>query len=130
MPTTLLHFLVVAAGGAVGASGRHAVNLVMLRLLGGGFPYGTLTANVVGSFLMGALIESLALRFSAPQEVRLFLATGLLGGFTTFSAFSLDAVNLWERGSQGAAALYVGLSVVVSLAALFAGLSVVRSLFA
>ncbi len=130
MPTSLLHFLVVAAGGAIGASGRHAVGLVALRLLGSSFPYGTLIANVVGSFAMGVLIETLALRFSAPGEVRLFLATGLLGGFTTFSSFSLDAVTLWERGNQGMAALYVIVSVAVSLAALFAGLSLIRSLFA
>ena len=129
MPSMLLQFLVVAAGGAIGASGRHAVGILAMRMMGGGFPYGTLIVNVVGSFAMGVLIEALALKFSAPQEVRLFLATGLLGGFTTFSAFSLDAVSLWERGSQGAAALYVVISVVASLAALFAGLALVRSIF-
>lgn len=128
MPTSLMHFLVVAAGGAIGASGRHAVNLVALRWLGAGYPYGTLAANVIGSFAMGALIEALALRFSATQEMRLFLATGLLGGFTTFSAFSLDVVNLWVRGSHTAAMLYVLLSVAVSVAALFAGLSLIRSI--
>ncbi|ESR26544.1 fluoride efflux transporter CrcB [Lutibaculum baratangense] len=130
MPTSLSHFLLVAAGGAIGASGRHAVGLMTLRLFGPGFPYGTLLVNILGSFAMGVLIGALALKADASQGLRLFLATGLLGGFTTFSAFSLDALSLWERGAHGAALLYVGLSVALSLAAVVAGLSLVRSIVA
>ena len=85
--------LAVAFGGAVGAAGRHLVSGQIMRWAGGGFPWGTLTVNVLGSFLLGVLVEYLVLRWSATQEMRGFLVVGLLGGFTTFSAFSLDAVN-------------------------------------
>ena len=116
--------LQVAAGGALGASARYLTGVGAVRLFGHGFPWGTLIVNVVGSFLMGVLIVVLAqkggMRF-AP-----FLTIGLLGGFTTFSAFSLDAVTLFERGQIGAAAGYVAASVVVSIAALFFGLRIAR----
>ncbi|MFV2092480.1 MAG: fluoride efflux transporter CrcB [Hyphomicrobiales bacterium] len=120
------HILVVALGGAVGAAGRHLVGMSALRLFGTNFPWGTLTVNFVGSFLMGVLIETLALKGNVGQEVRLFLATGVLGGFTTFSAFSLDAVLLFDRKGAGLAALYVGASVMLSVLALFAGLKLMR----
>lgn len=132
------HFLIVAAGGAIGAGLRHLVGLGALRFLGSAFPAGTMTVNILGSFAMGALVAWLALKadiagwpgtvFGSGQNMRLFLATGLLGGFTTFSAFSLDALLLWERGEGGMAALYVLGSVVLSLAGLFAGLALVRAL--
>ncbi len=104
------------------------MNLAAARILGLGFPWGTLAVNVVGSLLMGALAGWLALRAgeSWTQPVRLFVATGILGGFTTFSAFSLDAALLWERGQGGAAAAYVASSLILSLAALAAGLYLVR----
>ena len=120
------HFLVVALGGAIGAAGRHLVGMTALRLFGPHFPWGTFTVNIVGSFLMGVLIETLALKGNVGQEVRLFLATGVLGGFTTFSAFSLDVVLLFDRKGFGLAALYVGASVVLALLALFAGLRLMR----
>ena len=122
------HLLLVAAGGAIGSSLRHLVNVASLRWLGPGFPWSTLAVNIVGCFAMGVLIELIARRFGASQEMRLFIATGILGGFTTFSAFSLDAAVLWERGAHGVAALYVSASVIGALAALFAGLWLARSL--
>ena len=122
------HVLLVAAGGAIGASLRHLSGLAAMRVFGAGFPWGTVFVNVVGSFLMGLFIELAARRFGASQEVRLFVATGCLGGFTTFSTFSLDAMALAERGSHALAAIYVIGSVVVGIAALFAGLALARGL--
>lgn len=123
MIQTLLH---VALGGAIGASARYLTGVAALRLMGPGFPWGTLVVNVIGSFLMGAIVIILA-ELSANRFAPL-LMTGLLGGFTTFSAFSLDAVSLWERGETMQAATYVAASVVLSLAALMAGLFVARTL--
>ena len=119
--------LLVAAGGAIGAVGRYLVGVGAVRLLGFGFPWGTLIVNVLGSLLMGLLIEFIALRLSASNEVRTFLATGVLGSFTTFSAFSLDFAVLMERKAHGAAMLYLGASVGFSILALFAGLSIMRA---
>ncbi len=119
---------IVFVGGGIGAALRHLVNLGTARLLGLGFPWGTLAVNIVGSFAMGVLVAWLAARYSGPDHhIRLFLATGVLGGFTTFSAFSLDAVVLWERGAHGAAVSYVLISVVLSIAALVAGLALIRA---
>jgi len=118
----------VAAGGAVGAVARYMVTSAVPRLLGHGFPWGTLVVNVVGSLLMGLLIDILARRWSAPVEARVFLVTGCLGAFTTFSTFSLDVVTLYERGALLPAALYVVGSVVAGVAALFAGLWLGRAL--
>jgi CrcB protein len=125
----MTHLLLVAAGGAIGASFRHLFGMVALRLFGTGFPFGTLGVNIIGSFLMGALIAWLAFRAEgAGQGLRLFVATGVLGGFTTFSAFSLETVLLWERGEAGLAALYIVVSVVLAIAGLTGGLALVRSL--
>lgn len=118
----------VALGGAVGALARYLTGLGMVRLLGHGFPFGTLVVNVVGSFFMGVLVVALA--HLGGNRFAPLLMTGLLGGFTTFSAFSLDAVTLYERGQAGLALMYVGTSVLVSLAALTAGLFVARGAFA
>lgn len=120
--------LLVFLGAGIGGVLRHGTNLAAARLLGIGFPWGTLAVNVVGSLAMGALAGWLALKAGEgwTQPVRLFLATGILGGFTTFSAFSLDAMLLWERGQSGAAAAYVAGSVALSLAALAGGLYLVR----
>jgi len=122
-----MHFVLVAVGGAIGASLRHLVGLVTLRLFGPAFPWGTLTVNVVGSFVMGILVEVIARRLNASTELRLFLMTGLLGGFTTFSSFSLDTANMWERGEAAIAAGYVSGSVILSIGALFAGLALMRA---
>jgi fluoride exporter len=118
--------LYAAAGGAIGTAARHLVNVGFGRWLGPGFPWSTLFVNVVGGFLMGALIEALALRFDGSLELRTFLATGILGGFTTFSAFSMDAMLLMQRGETATAALYIGASVLLSILALLAGLWLMR----
>lgn len=120
--------LMAAAGGAIGAAGRYLVNLGAARWLGADFPWGTLTVNVLGSFAMGVLIESIALRSAVSQEVRVFLATGILGGFTTFSAFSLDFVSLLERRDYLSAASYLLGNVGLAIAALFLGLVLVRQI--
>ena len=119
----------VALGGAIGASVRHLVSLSALRLFGSAFPIGTMTVNIVGGFLMGCLAGTLVLKASGGgQGARFFLGTGVLGGFTTFSAFSMDAVTLWERCALTAAFLYVVGSVLLSILALLAGLSLARLL--
>jgi CrcB protein len=126
----MYHLGIVALGGAIGAGCRHLVGLAALRLFGTGFPVGTLTVNVAGGLLMGITAGYFALRYqgAAGSELRLFLATGILGGFTTFSAFSLDALLLWERGEVPAALAYVVLSVVLSIAALVFGLMFMRAI--
>ncbi|MGP6087651.1 fluoride efflux transporter CrcB [Antarctobacter jejuensis] len=116
----------VALGGAIGASARYMTGIAAARLLGKGFPWGTLIVNVLGSFLMGVLVVAL-LHLNGNRYAPL-LMTGLLGGFTTFSAFSLDAVTLYERGEIAPAVLYVGASVLLSIAALFAGLTFARGM--
>ena len=109
-------------GGAIGAGLRHLANIAALRAFGPGFPWGTMGINVAGSFAMGLFIELLARKFGASNELRLFIATGILGGFTTFSAFSLDFATLTGRGELASAAFYAIASVVFSILALFAGL--------
>lgn len=121
-------YLVVFLGAGIGGALRHGVNTLAARLLGITFPYGTLTVNVAGSLVMGLLIGLFALRADPGQAWRLFLTTGILGGFTTFSTFSLDVAVLHERGETGTAAFYAVLSLVLSVAALFVGLTVVRAL--
>ncbi|WP_439109669.1 fluoride efflux transporter CrcB [Lentibacter sp.] len=120
----LASLLQVALGGAVGASLRYLASVGAVRLIGHGFPWATLFVNVLGSLAMGALVALLAQK-DATRFAPL-LMTGLLGGFTTFSAFSLDAVTLYERGQIGAAASYVTASVVLSIAALFAGMALMK----
>ena len=119
-------FLIVFIGGGIGAALRHGVNLAVARWLGTGFNYATLLENVSGSIVMGVLVGYFAFAGSMPQHWRLFLTTGILGGYTTFSAFSLDTILLYERGELGLAALYVVLSVALSVGGLLAGLTVVR----
>jgi CrcB protein len=121
------HLVLVALGGALGASARYLTGIAVLRALGPNFPWATLIVNVAGSFAMGLLIAILARRSAGDEALRIFVATGFLGGFTTFSAFSLDAVALYERGDVGSAAAYVLASVVLSIAALFAGLWLLRA---
>jgi len=123
-------YFLIFAGGGLGAVSRHLVGMASLRVLGPGFPFGTIAVNVVGSFLMGLLIGWLAQRAAGGQDLRLFLATGFLGGFTTFSAFSLDAITLWERGATTSAAGYVLGSVILSILAVFFGLAIARAAFA
>ncbi|HCQ65936.1 MAG TPA: fluoride efflux transporter CrcB [Rhodobacteraceae bacterium] len=114
----------VALGGAIGASLRYLTNMSVMRVMGPGFPYGTMVANVLGSLLMGVLVVVLARR--GGNDLAPFLMTGVLGGFTTFSAFSLDTLTLFERGEINLAGLYVGASVLLSLAAIAIGVLVAR----
>ncbi len=116
----------IAAGGAVGAVARYFVMSAVGRLWGSGFPWGTLTANVVGSFVLGVLVEVLALKWSAAQGMRAFLVVGMLGAFTTFSTFSLDVATLYERGALVSAAAYMLASLVLAVGALFVGLALAR----
>jgi CrcB protein len=120
-------FFLVFLGSGLGGAARHAVNIGALRLLGSGFPHGTLIVNIAGSLILGLLAGYFAMRSDPGQAWRLFLTTGILGGFTTFSAFSLDAVLLVERGDFGLAALFVVASVGGSVAALFSGLVLMRA---
>jgi CrcB protein len=119
--------LLVGAGGAIGAMGRYGVGVATGRVLPLSFPYGTLLVNVAGSLLMGVLVGLLA-RFTPDwqNEARLFLAVGVLGGFTTFSSFSLDTIVLVERGALLQAAFYVAASVILSILALYCGLLITR----
>ncbi|MBB4041888.1 CrcB protein [Microvirga flocculans] len=125
-------YLLVFLGAGIGGALRHGVNVGCARICGTAFPWGTLTVNVVGSFVMGALAAWLAFRAGEgwSQPLRLFLTTGILGGFTTFSAFSLDAVLIWERGQAGLALGYVAASLVLSVAGLALGLALVRTMAA
>jgi fluoride exporter len=117
-------YLIVFVGAGIGGALRHGVNGWAVRMFGYGFPFGTLIVNVVGSFVMGLLVGFFAYRAGfVPQHARLFLTTGLLGGFTTFSAFSLDAALLFERHSYSMAMSYIVGSVFASLVALFLGLA-------
>ncbi|MDB5696098.1 MAG: hypothetical protein JWN21_1641 [Sphingomonas bacterium] len=121
-------YILVFIGGGIGATLRHGVNRASLIYIGAGFPYGTLIVNVVGGLLMGVLAGLFLLKTGVGEGTRLFLATGVLGGFTTFSAFSLDAALMWQRGEYAPLVVYVVGSVVLSIAAVALGLGTVRSL--
>jgi CrcB protein len=120
----------VAIGGAIGSAARYGVNVWSGRMLGSEFPWHTFIVNVFGCFAMGVLVELMALKLNVGNDTRAFLTTGILGGFTTFSAYSLDFAVLVERKSYGAALAYGTGSVALSLIAVFAGLSLVRTLAA
>lgn len=120
-------YLIVFLGAGIGGGLRHGVNMAAVRLLGYGFPYGTLVVNVLGSFLIGLLAGYFAFRTGVNQHVRLFLVTGILGGFTTFSTFSLDAALLVERHSIWMAAGYVAGSIGLAFLGLFLGLGIFRA---
>ena len=118
--------LAVAAGGAIGASARYLLVGGLDHWLGAGFPMGTLAVNALGSFTLGVLIEVTALVWSPAPELRALLVVGVLGSFTTVSAFSLDALVLFERGASGLAGLYLAASVTLSLAGIYAGMRLLR----
>ena len=125
----MLAYAVVFVGAGIGGAWRHGVNLGSARLFGVGFPYGTFTVNVVGSLIMGLIAGWFAFKGGATGHLRLFLATGIMGGFTTFSAFSLDALLLIERQQWSLAALYIGASVAGSILALMVGLWAMRAIY-
>jgi CrcB protein len=123
-----LAFFLVFLGGGIGSMLRHAVNQGSAALFGIHFPWGTLFVNIFGSLAMGLLAGWFALRGEGGQLPRLFLATGVLGGFTTFSAFSLDAALLWERGQVATAGMYAIGSVTMAIVGVFAGVAIMRAL--
>jgi len=124
----MMPVLAVAVGGALGSVARYLVVGQITRWLGASFPWGTLTVNFVGGLTIGLLAEAMALKWSVSPEMRLFLITGILGGFTTFSAFSLEVALLAERGAMAAALAYVVASVVLSVGGVFVGLALIRSI--
>lgn len=119
--------LAVALGGAVGASARYLFAAKALHLFGPGFPWGTLGVNIIGSFLMGALVEAGSVKLSLSPEMRAFLVTGVLGGFTTYSAYSLDVANMMIKKQAVMAALYAFGTMGACIAALFMGLYMARA---
>lgn len=123
-------FLLVFVGGGLGSAGRHGVNLLAVKCLGTAYPFGTFVINVLGAAVMGATFEYLALKASWSPSIRLFLTTGIIGGFTTFSTYALEIALLYERGELLAASLYAIGSVILGVAALFAGVGLVRWLSA
>lgn len=125
----MLNLLLVALGGAAGAVARYLLSVQSARAFGTTWPYGTFAANIIGGFLMGALTAALVMRTGDGERLRLLLAVGVLGGFTTFSAYSLEVAAMIARRDYGAAAAYATLSVVGSVAALFAGMALVRRAF-
>jgi CrcB protein len=122
-------YLIVFLGAGLGGMLRHGANILVPKLMGSAFPYHTLSINIVGSLAMGLFAGFFALKADPAQDWRLFLTTGVCGGFTTFSAFSLDAVLLYERGDLAASATYIVASVLASLAALVAGLWIMRAVY-
>ena len=130
MTLVMYGFLYVAAGGAIGAALRHGAGRVAVHTLPPGWPHATFLVNMVGSLVMGLLVGWLALKAEGTsQNLRLFLVTGLLGGFTTFSAFSMEVAQMIEKHELAKAAAYVGLSVGLGVVALFAGLMIARRMF-
>lgn len=121
--------LLVAAGGAIGSVGRHLFNQMSSRFIGTDFPWGTLGVNIIGSLLIGIIVGLLAFSSQWSQDIRSFVVVGILGGFTTFSAFSLDVVLLGQRGAYSEMLFYIGGSVFLSLAAAIGGLYLARVLF-
>ncbi|TZG26315.1 fluoride efflux transporter CrcB [Sphingomonas montanisoli] len=118
--------LLVMIGGAIGSGFRYHLSYLMIRLFGPGFPWGTWAANLIGGFLMGILVGLLLKMTDGGEPVRLFFGVGVLGGFTTFSSFTLETINMFGRGDYALGAAYVGSSVAGSLLALMAGLALVR----
>lgn len=120
--------LLIALGGAVGTSLRYGIAVGMLKWLGSAFPFGTLMANVLGSFLLGVVMESVGDRELAGVRLDLILGTGVMGGFTTYSSFNLETIRLAEQGAWGRAGLYVGVTLIVCLLAGVGGVALARSL--
>ena len=120
--------IAVAVGGALGSVARYILSGFTTDIVSSSFPWGTLSVNVLGSFLMGAVVTYMALVWNPSAEMRAFLTVGLLGGFTTFSLFSLDVINLWERGTSMAAMGYIIASIIVSLLAIILGIMIVKAI--
>lgn len=123
-----MNLLLIFIGGGLGAVARHSLSSFVMRQTGSGFPYGTLAVNLIGAFLIGLIIEFSAVKLSIPKEMKLLLVTGILGGFTTFSAFSLDMIVLMQRGAILSCVLYIAASVIGGLLAVYAGMSLIRAI--
>lgn len=121
--------ILVALGGGIGAAGRYLLGNTMSRFMGSTFPWGTLTANVLGGFAMGLLVGWLAFKVSGGENFRLFIGVGVLGGFTTFSSFSFESLRMIENKAYAMAAGYMSASVVLSILAVFIGLMIARKIF-
>lgn len=122
----MINIALVALGGALGSVGRYLVGSIALRAMGPGFPWGTIAVNIVGSLVIGMMAEVIALRYGASMHLRLLVVTGFLGGFTTFSAFSLEVAVMIERGDFFNAGFYAAASFAISMAAVFIGLALAR----
>lgn len=120
------YFLLAVLGGAIGSGLRYGIGAYMLRLLGPGWPWGTFTVNILGSLMMGLIMGWFAFRGAGNGAAQIFLATGILGGFTTFSAFSLEAARMFETKAYTQLALYTGSSVILGVLMIFAGLFIMR----
>ena len=121
-----MEFLLVFLGGGLGSATRHGVNVLAARLWGVQYPVGTLCVNILGSFAMGLVVEYWAVKSDLPQQARLFLTTGVIGGFTTFSTFSLEVALLNSKGEIMLAGLYVVGSLILGIGGLYAGMALVR----
>lgn len=127
---SLKFLLFIAVGGALGAVGRYSVTTMVTQWVDSSFPYGTMIVNILGSLVLGGLLSALALNWAPSTELRSFIQVGVLGAFTTFSAFSMDAYEQIARGHILEAALYIGGSVVIGIMALMAGVALGRQVFA
>ncbi len=123
-----MNLLAIFLGGGAGALARYGFAAFVSRQMGSGFPWGTLAVNLLGAFLMGLIVELLALKINLPPSARLLLTTGFLGGFTTFSAFSLESALMWQKGAYLPLSLYIGASVIGTIAVLLAAMQLVRTL--
>ena len=123
-----MNLLAIFLGGGAGALARYGFSAFIARHMGTGFPWGTLAVNLLGAFLMGLIVELLALKIQLPPSAKLLLTTGFLGGFTTFSAFSLESALMWQKGDWLPLSLYTGVSVLGTVAALLIAMQLVRSL--
>lgn len=123
----MLNLIAIFLGGGIGAASRYGLASFVQRLMPGDFPWGTFAVNVIGAFVMGALVELFALKLNVPETTRLFLTTGVLGGFTTFSAFSLESASMVQRGDWLQLGLYAAASVIGTIAVLLGGMALVRS---
>ncbi len=123
----LYNFFLVSLGGAIGSMLRYGTGVLSIKLLGINFPWGTLTVNILGSFCIGIVFALLSHTQNLSEDIKLFAMVGILGGFTTFSAFSLDTISLFERGQYLYASLYIASSVILSLLATLAGIMLIKA---
>lgn len=129
MELSFKYFIAVVVGGALGAAARYLIMIGIGHWFGHGFPFATVVINIIGAFLLGSFVQISALFWSTSPELRIFITVGILGSFTTFSAFALDVYMLWGRGETIEATAYVAISIIFGIVAFFTGVSVFRTLF-